>query len=258
MIATLVSIITPTYNSAEYLEETLRAILEQTYADWELLITDDCSADDTVELFRKFAATDRRIRYFVLEQNSGADVARNNSISHATGRFIAFCDSDDRWPPDKLEKQVAFMLDNDYAFTFSPYVILDEQGKQAGVFPARPRVNYNDLLRTCDIGCLTVMYDAEKLGKQFMPHIRKSHDYALWLQILKLVPYGYSYPEPLGFYRMRAGSVSRNKWKSMMYIWKVYREVEKLSLLRSLGLVLIYSFNGIWKYRRVLLKSAVV
>jgi glycosyltransferase involved in cell wall biosynthesis len=246
-----VSIITPTYNSAEYLEETLRAILAQTYPDWELLITDDGSADDTVEIIRNYAAADSRISYFILPRNSGADVARNNSISHAAGRFIAFCDSDDLWPPGKLEKQVAFMLENRYAFTFSPYVILDETGHETGIFPTRPRVSYNDLLRTCDIGCLTVMYDTEKLGKQLMPHIRKSHDYALWLQILKQVPFGYSYPEPLGYYRMRAGSVSRNKWRSMMYIWKVYREVEKLSLFRSLGLIGVYSFNGLWKYRKI-------
>jgi teichuronic acid biosynthesis glycosyltransferase TuaG len=247
-----VSIITPTYNSAGFLEETLRSIMAQTYQDWELLVTDDYSADGTVQLLEKYAAQDSRIRYFVLPQNSGADVARNNSIHHATGRFIAFCDSDDLWRNDKLEKQVGFMLENGYAFTFSPYVVLDEAGHETAVFPARPKVSYNDLLRTCDIGCLTVVYDTETLGKQLMPHIRKSHDYALWLQILKLTDFGYSYPEPLGYYRMRSGSVSRNKWKSMAYIWKVYRQVEKLSFFRSAWLMIIYSFNGISKYRRIL------
>jgi teichuronic acid biosynthesis glycosyltransferase TuaG len=251
-----VSIITPSYNSAGFIGETIRAIREQSWKDWELLVTDDCSTDDTRQVVAAFADKDERIRLFALPENSGADIARNHSIGQATGRFIAFCDSDDLWTPDKLEKQIAFMLENNYAFTFAPYYLLNEEGRKTGISPARPKVSYKDLLLTCDIGCLTAVYDTEKLGKQYMPAIRKSHDYALWLKILKQIDFAYSYPAPLGYYRVRSHSVSRNKLHAMRYNWKVYREVEKIPFLRSLAIITVYSFYNLWRYARIRLNAS--
>lgn len=246
-----VSIITPSFNSSDFIEETIKAILNQTHQDWELLITDDCSADKTRQLVGEYAARDNRIKLFGLPKNSGADIARNHSIGQVTGRFIAFCDSDDLWTPDKLEKQIAFMLENNYSFTFAPYYLLNEEGRKTGFSHIRPKVSYKDLLLTCDIGCLTAVYDAEKLGKQYMPSIRKSHDYALWLKILKQIDFAYSYPKPLGYYRVRSHSISRNKLKAMRYNWKVFREVEKIPFLRSLAIIIAYSFYGLWRYGKI-------
>ncbi len=240
-----VSIITPSHNSAPFIRETLDAILAQTYTDWELLVTDDASTDDTCRIVEEYSTKDQRITLFRLKKNGGAAVARNESIKHATGRFIAFCDSDDTWTPDKLEKQIAFMTENDLAFTFAPYHIIDEEGNHLDTTQTRNEVNYNDLLLTCDIGCLTAMYDTQKVGKVYMPLIRKRQDYALWLKILKTIDYAYSYPEPLGYYRLRKHSISSNKFKAIWYIWKVYRKVEKLPFFRSVYLVFVYSMHGI-------------
>ncbi len=245
------SIITPTHNSARFIRETLDAILAQTHTNWELLITDDASTDNTCEIIEAYRLKDDRIKLFRLKENAGAAVARNNSIKHASGRFIAFCDSDDIWTPDKLKKQISFMLDNWHAFTFAPYHIINEEGKKIGMSHTRPKVNYNDILHTCDIGCLTAVYDTKQLGKVYMANIRKRQDYTLWLKILRHTDYAYSYPEPLAYYRVRRHSVSSNKLKAIYYIWKVYRDVEKLPFFRSLYLVLIYSTYGIRKYGRL-------
>ena len=122
----LVSIITPSYNSAEFISETIESIIAQTYTNWELLITDDCSTDNTSEIVNKYIRKDNRVKFFQLPQNSGAGVARNNSIKEAKGRFLAFCDSDDAWYPNKLEKQLSFMLENEYAFTCTSYDCYNE------------------------------------------------------------------------------------------------------------------------------------
>lgn len=246
-----VSIITPTHNSACFICETLDAILAQTQTHWELLITDDASTDDTCEIIEAYQQKDKRIKLFKLEENAGAAVARNNSIRHASGRFIAFCDSDDVWTTDKLEKQIGFMLDNGHAFTFAPYHIISEQGNKIGFSSTRDKVNYKDILITCDIGTLTAVYDTFMLGKVYMPLIRKSQDYGLWLRILKMIDYAHSYPKPLGHYRIRPHSISNNKIKAMQYIWKVYREVENLSFTHSIWLMFVYSLYGIKKYGRI-------
>jgi len=246
-----VSIITPTHNSAKFIRETLDAILAQTFTDWELLITDDASTDETCQIVEEYIRMDQRISLFRLKKNAGAAVARNESIKHASGRFIAFCDSDDLWVPGKLEKQIAFMLQQEYAFTYAPYHIIDEQGNTKGLSAVRHRVAYNDLLKTCDIGCLTAVYDTKYFGKVYMPLIRRRQDYALWLQLLKKTKYACSYPEPLGYYRLRKQSVSSNKLRAICYVWKMFRTVENIPFFKSLWLVFVYSMHGINKYRKL-------
>lgn len=244
-----VSIITPSHNSAEYIKETLESILSQTYDNWELLITDDASTDGTCDIIETYLMQDSRIKLFRLNAESGAAKARNNSIEHASGRFIAFCDSDDLWTTDKLEKQISFMLEKDIAFSFSPYHYINNEGKYLGTTKAREKVCYDDLLLTCDIGCLTAIYDTEKLGELFMPSLKRRQDYALWLKILRTVPFAYSYKEPLGYYRIHLGSISSNKIKAGWYVWKMYREVEKIPFFRSFSLIAQYAWNGFKKYR---------
>jgi teichuronic acid biosynthesis glycosyltransferase TuaG len=243
-----VSIIMPSYNSSRFIRKSIETVLNQTYKNWELLITDDNSSDETCAIIEEYVLKDNRIKLFRLVENVGGALARSNSIDHATGRFIAFCDSDDLWVPDKLEKQIKFMAENNCAFAFAPYYVIDEEDRKLGLSTTRKKVNYHDILRTCDIGCLTAVYDREQLGNMHMANIKKRHDYTLWLRILRKIPYAYSFQEPLGYYRLRRHSLSRNKLKTMYYIWKVYREVEQISFLKSLWYLTVYGMYGFKKY----------
>ena len=237
-----VSIITPTYNSERFIQATIESIIGQSYKNWELLITDDCSNDKTWDLLTKYSKLDSRIKIFQLRQNSGAGVARNNSIRHAEGRYIAFCDSDDQWLPNKLEKQVSMMKENGIALSFSSYNIIDEEGQPKGEVIAKSEVDYKTMLRNNYIGCLTAMYDAIQLGKVYMPEIRKRQDWALWLSILKLTDKAYGIKEPLAVYRDRSNSISTNKKDLIKYNWAIYKEVEGFSFFKSSILLMKFVF----------------
>lgn len=229
----LVSIIMPTYNSGEFVIESILSIQAQTCPNWELLITDDCSSDNTVDLVQDLAVKDRRIKFFQLSENGGAGIARNHSIEKAAGRYIAFCDSDDQWVPNKLEKQLQFMRQHDLAFTYTSYEKIDEAGNSIGSVTCLPRVTHKTMLRNNYIGCLTVVYDTRTLGKQFMPIIRKRQDWALWLKILKQCPEARGLQEHLSIYRDRSGSISSNKIEMVKFNWIIFNDVEKLGILRS-------------------------
>lgn len=243
----LVSIITPSYNSESFIEEMIQAVLKQTYSNWELLITDDCSTDNTWNIIQKYAERDKRIKVNQLVNNSGPGIARNNSIKHASGRFIAFCDSDDLWEPRKLEVQIQFMLKNNSAFTYGPYKVVDEIGNYKGTHYPPKRVDYFDMLKTCSVGCLTAAYDTEILGKIYMPSIRKRQDYALWLNILKKIEYAYSYNDTLAVYSARRSSISSNKIAAARYQWKIYRNVENINIIKSMYYMVHYGIRGIIK-----------
>lgn len=240
-----VSIITPSYNSAQYISRTIDSILQQTYENWELFIIDDCSTDNSREVIQSYISQDSRIKLICLEKNSGAAVARNIGIENACGRFIAFLDSDDTWHPEKLEQQVSFMLKNDYAFTYTLYHQVNENGDTVGELYFPSRTNYRNLLKTCVIGCLTAMYDTHKIGKVYFPLIRKRQDFALWLKILKQVDYAYCVPQDLASYTLRSDSISANKWKAAQYNWRLYRNIEKLNIFSSIYYFLNYAIRGI-------------
>jgi glycosyltransferase involved in cell wall biosynthesis len=225
----LVSIITPSYNCAQFVAETIEAILAQSYTNWELLITDDCSSDNSCEIIQRYADNDPRIKLLRLEKNSGAGVARNNSISAAKGRFIAFCDSDDRWTSNKLERQLSFMVDNNYGLTYTSYATTDEDGKVIGYVECMTKLNYSRIIRDNGIGCLTAIYDAEKIGKFYMPIIRKRQDWCLWIEIIKSIGAAYGLQEPLAIYRTRNGSISSNKVEMLKYNYAVYHDVLNFS-----------------------------
>ena len=231
----LVSIITPAYNAADTLERTIQSILVQTYPHWELLVVDDFSPDANVrKVVENYACKDERIHYFRLAENSGAGIARNKGVEQAQGEYIAFCDADDVWMPEKLKKQIAFMENHDYAFTCTSYEKVDEAQKQKKIIHAKERVDYNRLLLDNPVGNSTAMYSVAKLGKHYSPPIRKRNDYGLWLQILKETPYVYGLDEVLTSYTMRSRSLSSNKLSVIKYHWILYRDIEHLGILRSL------------------------
>jgi len=228
----LVSIIMPTYNCGKFIKETIQSILEQTYKNWELIIVDDCSKDDTEEIVRSI--NDDRIKYHKLEKNSGAAIARTEAMNLAKGSYMAFCDSDDLWKKDKIEKQIQFMKKNLYNFTCTAYEQINEQGEKLNkIIKTKKKADYNRILLDCPVGNSTVMYNVAKLGKFEVPNIRKRNDDALWLQILKKEKYIYGMDEVLMDYRIRSNSISSNKLDLVKYHWKLYREIEHLSVLRS-------------------------
>jgi teichuronic acid biosynthesis glycosyltransferase TuaG len=242
-----VSVITPLYNAEKYIGTTIESVLNQTYSNWEMIIVDDGSADKGLEIAEKFARIEERIKIISGNKNMGAAKARNKAIEAATGRFIAFLDSDDLWLPQKLENQISFMLSNDYAFTYTAYRKISEDGKKGGIIHAPEKLSYHDILKTCSIGCLTVIYDTQKLGKMLMPDILKRQDFGLWLSILKKIPYAYGLNITLAEYRVRTDSISGNKWNAAKYQWKVYREIENLGIIQSAFYFTNYFFHGLVK-----------
>ena len=236
----LVSIIMPTYNCGKFIGRTIESVQAQTYSNWEIVIVDDCSTDETKAIVEEYAKKDARIKYHALEKNSGAAVARTTAMKLAEGAYMAFLDSDDIWMPEKLEKQLAFMQENGYAFTCTAYEQIDEQDKPLGkVIKTIEKTSYNRLLLDCPVGNSTVMYDVEKMGNFEVPDIRKRNDDALWLKMLKKEKYIFGMPDVLMRYRIRKNSISSNKFKVIKYHWILYRKIEKLSVFRS-------AFHIVW------------
>ncbi|MCD8503278.1 MAG: glycosyltransferase [Bacillaceae bacterium] len=245
----LVSIITPAFNSARFIAEAIESVIAQTYSNWEMIIVDDCSTDQTVETVKKYVEKDSRIKLVQLANNSGPAVARNTAMKQAKGQYLAFLDSDDQWLPEKLGKQLTFMQDNDIAFSFTKYMSIDEVGEEVGSVEEIPeQTSYHQLLKGNMIGCLTVMLDVTKVGSIEMVNIRTRQDYVLWLQLAKrgFVPYGLQ--EVLAKYRVVENSVSSNKVKMAKQNWKVYREIEQLNLFKSSFYFAHYMYVKLKKY----------
>ncbi len=235
MVEGLVSVITPTYNCGKFIGATIASVQNQDYNNWEMIIVDDCSQDETKNIVTEIAAKDDRIKYFCLEKNSGAAVARTKAMQLANGEYMAFLDSDDLWVPNKLTSQLAFMKDNGYAFTCTAYEQIDENGELLGkVIKTISKTDYNRLLLDCPVGNSTVVYSVKQMGKFEVPNIRKRNDDALWLKMLKKEQYIYGMQDVLMQYRIRSGSISNNKLKVIKYHWILYREIEHLGVLRSL------------------------
>ncbi|WP_159947756.1 glycosyltransferase family 2 protein [Polaribacter septentrionalilitoris] len=230
----LVSIITANYNSEQFISNTIESILRQSYQNWELIIVDDCSNDKSIDIITLYAKKDSRIRLFVLDVNSGAAIVRNKGIEMSKGNFIAFLDSDDLWLPKKLELQMNFMIENKFLLTHTSYEIIDEKGIPINkIIKCKEKLDYNRMLYSNEIGCLTAMYNSDVLGKIFMPNIRKRQDYALWLKILKSEKYAYGLDIVLAQYRDRSKSISNNKIEMLKWNWNLFKEIEKLSYFRA-------------------------
>lgn len=224
----LVSIIMPTYNAGKFLADSIRCIQRQTYQNWELLITDDSSSDQqTTQILKDFAQKDSRVKVMLLEENHGPGYARNKSIERATGRYISFCDCDDRWVPEKLERQIRFMHEKKCAICCSSYVICNSDYQEVGINIPPRRITYSMMKRDNKIGCLTAIYDTHLLGKKYyMPTIRKRQDWAMFLQIMQDSKVCYAYTEkPLAFYCLRQNSVSSDKQSLVKYNVNVYQDI---------------------------------
>ncbi len=244
----LVTIITPVYNSSRYIKECVSSVVDQSYLNWELIIVDDCSTDNSKSIVLELSDKDERIRCIFLEKNVGVAEARNSAIRQARGRYIAFLDSDDIWMPNKLEKQIAFMQEKKIAFSFTSYQIISEDGSQLKNIVKAPRImTYSSYLKDTIIGCLTVVVDVEKTGGFLMPNLRVSEDMALWLQLLKRGFFAYGLDEILSKYRETSNSLSTNKLKAVKDVWRVYRTIEELSFMYSLWCFINYAFNAIRK-----------
>jgi glycosyltransferase involved in cell wall biosynthesis len=249
MIEGLVSIITPSYNSEKYIKETINSVQNQTYQKWEMIITDDGSVDNSVDVIEEMIKNDSRVKLLKIA-NSGPAIARNNSIKQAKGQYLAFLDSDDLWFPEFLTVSILNIKDSE-GFVFSSYkrcneVTLEEEYKD---FIIPDRVTYFDILKTNSISCLTAFIDIEKLGKEYMPEILYRQDMGLWLKYLKKINFATGIKKTLAIYRIRDGSHSRNKKRLLEPQWYFYREVEKLSLLTSIYLMVVWSYYGFKKYR---------
>ena len=247
----LVSIIMPSYNTANYIGETIQSVINQSYKNWELIIVDDCSTDNTDSVIK--AINDPRIKYIKNEKNSGAAVSRNRALREARGRWIAFLDSDDLWYEEKLEKQIKFMLKKKCFFSYTNYEEIDSEGNKTNVIITGPKViSKTGMFNYCWPGCLTVMYDRKKIGLIQIEDIKKNNDYAMWLKVCRKANC-YLLDEILGQYRKgRVGSVSTHSIKTMIgWHYKLYHEAEQMGKIQSLfntGRNLIFGFYKKKKY----------
>ena len=232
----IVSIITPTWACASFIGETIKSIQAQTYQNWELLIQDDCSTDSTDKVVKPYANIDARIKYECNPKNNGAAVTRNNALKRAKGRWIAFLDSDDLWEPLKLEKQIEFMIKNNYHFSYTGYKEIDDYSCETGVIISGPKhVSKFLMYAFCWPGCLTVMYDRECVGLLQIEDIKKNNDYAMWLKVIQKADC-YLLDECLAMYRRgRVGSISTHGYSTMIkWHYKLWRESMDMNALSSL------------------------
>jgi len=240
----LVSIITPTYNAKKFIRATIESVQNQTYQNWEMILVDDASTDETVKIIQDFAEKDSRIKLFKLEKNSGNGFARNIALEKAVGKYIAYLDADDLWFPNKLEKQIQFLKENNLPFTFSFYDCIDEEGNSLNRRVEAPvNLTYDELFFCNYVGNLTAIYDADYFGKIVIEATQKRQDWRLWLTILKQIQVTTPVPEPLAFYRIRKDSISSSKFKLIKHNFGVYREFHGFNFVFSVLLMVRFLFT---------------
>lgn len=244
----LVSIITPNFNGEKFIIDTIKSVQAQTFSNWEMIIVDDNSVDNSVLLIEGYINSDSRIKLIKNKNNQGAAVSRNTAIECSNGRFIAFLDGDDLWKPNKLSVQIKYMIENDLPFSYSFYDQISEETEFIKKIENLPKkIGYDQLLSKNIIGCLTAVYDTDYFGKIYMPLIRKRQDFGLWLKLLKRTEFGYCIQQNLAQYRIRENSVSSNKIDLVRYHWYLYYNIEKFGFFRSIFLILQYIYINIFK-----------
>lgn len=248
----LVSIITPIYNGERFVAQTIESVLAQTYTDWEMIIINDGSKDNSEKIVRQYTEQDSRIKLYS-QPNGGSAAARNNGIRRAKGRYIALLDADDLWEPDFLESQLALMRKHEALLVYSSYKRINEDGEEClSPFIVPERITYKDMLKTCTIACMTAIYDTSKYGKVYLHEEFRSlrDDYIYWLEIIKQTGEAWGNTRILASYRIFGQSVSRDKKKVIKPQFKVYYEVEKLGLIRSVYYLMCWAFHGFIKYKK--------
>lgn len=245
-----VSIITPVYNSEDFLSYTAQSIFNQTYTNWEWIIIDDCSTDQSWQLIQKYMRQDNRVVGFRNEVNLKAGLSRNKAIEYATGRFIAFLDSDDTWYESKLAEQVEFMIKHNYPFTYTAYDFIDEQNNLVKKpYQIDEKVDYKELLKNNQIGCLTAMYDVGQLGKVFMSAHARKQDFGLWLHILKhKTPCAFGLNKVLASYRFSKNQATAKKHKLIIKHFEFLKDTQEFGSLKALYYTSFWMINGFYKY----------
>lgn len=244
----LVTIIMPTYKCGRFIAESIRSVQTQTYENWELIVVDDCSEDGTIGIVQDLLREDQRIQLLSNARNSGAAVSRNVALREAKGRWIAFLDSDDLWEPTKLEKQIKFMEDNNYAFSYHEYIEIDEQDKELGVHVSgKKHVGKFDMFACCWPGCLSVMYDVSKVGLIQINDIKKNNDTAMWLKVIQKTDC-YLLKECLGKYRRRANSITPKPiWQRIWAHYPLFRVAEEMNPVSATFWVIMNVFGNAYK-----------
>ncbi|TDX32161.1 glycosyl transferase family 2 [Modicisalibacter xianhensis] len=231
----LVSIVTPLHNSAKTAETAILSVKKQTLIDWEMILVDDFSNDNTLDIVLSCTRGDPRFKIVKMSKNVGAGEARNAAIEEAKGRYISFLDSDDFWLPDKLYSQINFMESHKVALSYGDYTEMDiRSGKKNISYKLPSQLSYYDLLGGCPIGCLTAAYNQEYLGKKYMPLVRRGQDWGLWLDITRSGEHAIKYPGNHAVYNISPNSLSGNKIKKMKDIYEIYRVKEGLNSFSSL------------------------
>ena len=242
-----VSIIVPMYNAEKFIGKTIKSVLSQTYENWEMLIMNDVSTDNSLAVVNEYAKKDDRIKVLNTEKNMGVVKGRNHLIDLANGKYIAFLDADDYWHSQKLEKQIQFMKEKNAGISCTEYTRVKENGEKINEVVIKPEISYTDMLKNNYLGCLTVMYDVEKVGKRYFKELEKNEDYVLWLEIVKDVKTIFGLKENLAYYRVLDNSRSSNKAKTAKVRWEIYRKVEKLPFLKSVYYFLHYAVRAVLK-----------
>lgn len=252
----VVSIIMPAYNVEDFIALSVDSVIEQSFTDWELIIVNDCSSDATAEVVAKYLE-DKRIKLINNQVNMGGAGSRNIAIEAAKGRYLAFLDSDDLWTSDKLDKQISFMQQNNIGFSFAGYSTINEKSDLLDKIEVPSRVNFSKLLKHNYVGCLTAIYDTLPFGKIYMPAVKKRQDFALWLELLKRFEFAYGLNINLGYYRIRAGSLSASKKDALKYYWRVLRKVGGCNLLSACYNIACYLFIVMLKKKHVALYNRI-
>ena len=243
----LVSIVMPSWNTAKYISQSIESVINQTYTNWELIIVDDHSSDNSIDVIQKYLI-DKRIKLIVNSRNCGAAISRNRALMAARGEWIAFLDSDDLWHPKKLEKQIKFMKDNHYFFSYHKFEKIDENNQKLGVCVSGPKVVTKRKMYNYGYpGCLTFMYNAKKFGIIQIKDIKKNNDYAILLQLCKKGNC-YLMDENLGYYRIRRKSISHDKlWKKLKSHFDLFHLCDEQNIAVSLILAFQNMVFGVYK-----------
>jgi glycosyltransferase involved in cell wall biosynthesis len=245
-----ISIITPCYNSSKYLQETIQSVKNLCFTDWEWIITDDCSTDNSLQIINE--NKDDRIKLIQAKTNGGAGKARNLSLENATGRYITFLDADDFWEPNFLEEMLSFMKKENAELAYSNYARCDENlTPKIADFVADKDVTFQNLLKTCRLSLLSSMYDTKRVGKEFFPEKSKREDHVMWLNLLKKIPVGKPLAKTMAKYRMHEASVSRKKTNIMKDQYLVYKNFMGYSTVKSFYYTANWAINGFMKYSKI-------